>query len=80
MNDLKVPGLDAAEDVFASTGDETPREAESGGGTARTPWRSGSAALGLLALGITAGMVALVLLVGMAAGSFGAVAAGCGGG
>lgn len=80
MNDLKVPGLDAAEDVVASTGDETPRDVESAGDTARAPWRSGSAALGLLALGITAGMVALVMLVGMAAGSFGAVAGSCGGG
>ena len=74
MNDLKIPGFDAVEhveDLVASEGERDER---------RRRWLSGSAALGLLAFGVTAGVIALLALVGMSAGAFGAVAGGCGGG
>jgi hypothetical protein len=80
VNDLKVPGFDDVDDVFASSGDGSSGDGDTGGSTDRgARWLGGSAALGLLAFGVTAGMIAVVMLVGMSAGAFGAVA-GCGGG
>ena len=73
MNDLKIPGFDVVDDV------EHPDPIEHERAARRRRWLSASAALGLLAFGITAGMIALLVLVGTSMGAFGAVG-GCGGG
>ena len=73
MSDLQVPGFDVVDEV------EHPEPTEHGRSARRRRWISGSAALGFLAFGITAGMIALLVMVWASMGAFGAVG-GCGGG
>jgi len=76
VNDLKIPGFDVVDDVEHPDPSEHERTERT---DRRRRWISGSAALGVLAFGITAGMIALLILVGTSMGAFGAVG-GCGGG
>jgi hypothetical protein len=78
VNDLKIPGFDVVDEVVDAVehGDGTEYEPPQ----SRRRWVSGSAALGLLAVGVTGGMIGLLVLIGLAGGAFGAVAGGCGGG
>ena len=73
MSDLKIPGFDVVDEIDHLVASEHERTAR------RRRWLTGSAALGILAFGITAGMIALLILVGTSMGAFGAVG-GCGGG